>query len=319
MPRHAVKCGIIGAGKIAWTYDKGRIVNGQSTTHMSCFKRHPDTKLISIFEPNSDARQAVSTAYPNLKVFSVLDDFLDQNLDLISICSPNKFHAKHLTACLKTSAKYIWAEKPATDSLTEFRRLLETINILKSPPRINVNFFRRNLIQFGSLKNECKKQKPIQIEINYSQSLQTNGVHLIDILGFILDVNYGNSLLWCRGDKTNNPSFGLEINGIPITVTGMNLSYHCIDIRVTFEDRRITLSKGGENLIVEMKMPNPSFPGFYHLEIDETAQNIFGFDPLIEGTYLNLCNLLDDDADLYSSFMSSAFSQDILNKVRYWA
>lgn len=318
MTENRIRCGIIGAGHIAWGYDEGAVINDRSVTHASCIARHGRTELVSICDPNEEARAQFSMRYAqaaNVSVHSDLDAFLDEDLDLISICSPNAFHAAHITAAIQHSAHWLWIEKPVTQTRAEFDELISLIGRRSKPIRTNVNFFRRNLPQYQALKHRMSLERPILIEIVYSRTLRTNGVHLIDLLGYLTDCHNGPDLDWVRRAETDDPDFGLSLNGVAVSVVGMDLPYHTIDLRVTFENGRVAITRGGLSVTVEAMRPNPAFPGFFHLEDDRDATRDMGFAPLVEGTYLNLCNLLDETQEPTCPIEAAQFSQDVLDRV----
>lgn len=320
MKQAKLRCGIIGAGNIAWKYDGGAF-NGQvSATHSSCFDRHARTQLVAMFEPSSTARAALNEQHPNadrLEIYENVDDFLNQNLDFVSICSPSEYHVEHIAKCLDAKIPILWLEKPVTLELSDYKILKQKLDAVEKRPRIGVNFFRRNLPQFYELKKFVKTTKQLaSIDIKYSRRLDVNGVHMIDILGFILDQNDIPDIDWVMGGPNNNPSFGFEINNVRVIFSGIDLPYHCIEISATSAEGRMSITRGGLNVMIEKKIENAQYPGFYHLSTsDNVGDHQYYQQAMNDGTYLNLCNLLDDQQILASDFNTAYFSQAILDKI----
>ena len=314
-----LRCGIIGAGKIGWRYDGGVWDGQRSVSHASAIDRHPDTTLVAIMDPILEARQAFVDTGPYHKDIAVsadLETFLAQDLDLVAIASPSENHYHDILACLEVAVPRLLVEKPVTLIIHDFRDLSHRLQNMHAPPRVVVNFFRRFLPLFHHLKNHLNSaQGSTSVSVNYSRRLDVNGVHLLDVIGFLFDVDDHPPLDWKSRANPDNPSFGLTIAGVSITVTGQDLPYHALDIRITDDRGRLSVVQGGRNATWEVKEKNPDYSGFSHLSLPEP---LLGFetaaDMMRDGTYLALCNLVDDTKPSLSPFISANFSQTLMQE-----
>lgn len=315
-----LRCGIIGAGRIAWKYDAGRWDGMRSVSHASCIDRHPQATLCALVDPIAAARddfKANGPYHSGIAVCDHLDDFFAQNLDLVIVASPSEHHAADISKCFDHHIDRILVEKPVTLDLPAFQELRGKANNLPYTPRVVVNFFRRFLPQFHRLKQQLQnKIGATAVHITYSRTLQTNGVHLLDIIGFLFDQTQPPPLEWHSAHDPQNPSFGLTIDGVPITVTGQDLPYHALDVRITDDRGRLSAVRGGMDLLWEPKEDNPDYPGFYHLALPKPLP---GYENaarhMRDGTYLALCNLIDDSGPSHAPLDSAYFSQALMTQV----
>tara|TARA_R110002049_G_scaffold174873_1_gene342101 strand:- start:5312 stop:6289 length:978 start_codon:yes stop_codon:yes gene_type:complete len=316
-----LRCGIIGAGQIAWRYDGGRWDGRRSLTHAACFDRHESTDLVAVFDPVLASRDAFAAGYAGPSTVLLpdsLQDFLALDLDLVAIASPTQHHGDHLRACLDAGVMRLWVEKPVTLDFSDFEDLRTRIKAMQTPPRICVNYFRRALPQVARLKAYVQNCADLTgVEIVYSRALAVNGVHLLDLLGYLFNVVTPPPLDWVRPDSSGaNPDFGLTLAGVPVTVTGHDLPYHLIELRLTGRDGRMALTQGGAALTWDAAQPNPDYPGFFNID---ASQPILPFETtqaaMYDGMFLMLDNLVDAQATAVSPLNSAYFAQGVLTRV----
>lgn len=271
-----MRAAIIGLGKIAWRHDGGQPIDGAVLTHLSALL-NAGIDVVGGADPCPQARRDF-TISTGIVAYSTVAELLDKAPDLVTIASPNRFHAQHLTACLDVGVKYIWLEKPATTDLTATRAL--AIRARAQGARVMVGFQRRYMPSYQKLKqNDLGALSGI--DVTYSRGLETNGSHMVDLI------------LWLLGDRIPSligvvpssalatditeqcPSFLLQgVGNVPVTVTGLDLDYHSIDIVVHYSTGRRSVRHGGQTALTEVKTPNPMFAGFYYLHSVHGSQNV---------------------------------------------
>lgn len=310
-----LRCGIIGAGLIGWRYDGGIWDGERSLSHAACIARHPQTQLAMICDPFPEARATFSAAHPDVATCKTVQDLLDADLDLITIASSSEAHAEQILACLRAGTPRLFIEKPVTTKLHDYVSLQDARANLPTKSRCVVNYFRRYLAQYQSLKDFVRSgQQVTGIALTYSRKLDTNGVHLLDILGFLCDASAPPALDWMRSGPNGNPSFGLTLQGIPVSVIGHDLPYHSIDVVVTAETGRMSVTRGGLDLLWEPMVPNPDYVGFFHLAPPEKSAGQRASD-MRNGTYLAFCDLLEETparSDLISAYFAQALMAQVL-------
>ena len=321
----SLRVGIIGAGRIAWAYDGG-YWDGHSAcvTLASCFHRHPQTRLVAIFDPVAGARAAFKTGYKGpgpVAIHDRLETFLQEGLDLIAIASPSTYHGAHISACLDALVPRLWVEKPVTLDIASFDALRTRVAKMSNPPRICVNYLRRSLPQLSFMQRHLAESQDapgdIVITLRYSRGLNVNGVHMLDLLGALTGATEIPPLDFLRYTDPANPQFGLTISGIPVTVTGQALPFHLIEFDITDSRGRLSLTQGGQSLTWEAAEPNPDYPGFFRLGKPSLVVGLEeGETAMREATFRMLVSLLDDSGQPASSLETAWFSQALLEAVQ---
>lgn len=116
-----VKSGILGFGFIGKTHAQAAnsipfcLLNPKLTVQTSALLRtHPE------------GDEALIRAMGSPRVFTQLDEFLDQDLDYVDICSPNDAHLPQALAAAK-AGKAIYCEKPTGMNLEEVRQMAKEV------------------------------------------------------------------------------------------------------------------------------------------------------------------------------------------------
>jgi len=105
-----VRIGVIGAG--IW-----------GTMHARAYAQHPLAELAAICDVDEERARKVAKKYGIPKVFTNLDDMLDQGLDGISVATPDDSHA---AIVLKAAARgvHILVEKPLATTIEECTQMI---------------------------------------------------------------------------------------------------------------------------------------------------------------------------------------------------
>ncbi|OAN76243.1 hypothetical protein A8B78_01790 [Jannaschia sp. EhC01] len=319
-----LRAGIIGAGRIAWSYDNGIWDGARSVSHAACLHRHPDTTLAAVFDPLPEARTAFQGGYKGpgpVALCDTLEAFFAHDLDVVAVASPSETHGEHIAACLTAGVPRLWVEKPVTTDAASFEALTRQLADCAPPPRIVVNYFRRFLPQVAEVKKRLQAALSHgtlrRVDATYSRAFVVNGVHFLDLIGYLFDALEAPAFDWVDRAGSADPSFGMTLNGVPVAVMGIpNLGYHALDLRAVTDDGRLSLIQGAAELTWEAKQPNPDYPGFFNLAparplLDPKTTSA----AMLDGTYLSLCDLVDDSAPSRAPMEASAFTQTILARL----
>lgn len=317
-----LRAAIIGLGNIAWKYDAG--IDGSSLTHRSTYDADPRVELFAGCDPVASACEDF-TRTTHRPAFGTIEALLEQRPDIVSICSPNHWHAAHLRACLVARVPMIWLEKPVTDDVEVARELLQLQRDLASST-VLVGFQRRYQPAYNRLMAAFADEKMgpcAGISITYSRGLETNGVHMLDMLCQLMGDAGHCQLLGVTPTeaKPASPSFLLRFaDGVTCAVTGLQLDYHSIDITAHFARGRISVLYGGASELREHVIENPLYPGFYRLaqdigttssseELQADAQAVF------PAMLQDLIQAHASGRDPVSSLDSALASQDLVDRV----
>lgn len=129
----------------------GVIGVGIGRMHIEQYKKHPQVEVVAIAEPDvARADWAKSefnvTAYP-----SGTEMLAKESLDIVSVCTPNKFH-KPLTIEALEAGCHVLCEKPMAMNAEESAEMLEVAK--RTGKRLMINFSYRFTEQATALKQQ---------------------------------------------------------------------------------------------------------------------------------------------------------------------
>ena len=108
-----VRVGVIGAGAIA------------SHVHIPAFQSIPGVEVVAVADPKEGRAAEVARQHGIAHAFQDYRDLLAiGGLDVVSVCSPNAFHAEHSIAALEAGA-HVLCEKPMALSTAEAMAMVE--------------------------------------------------------------------------------------------------------------------------------------------------------------------------------------------------
>ncbi len=106
-----LKVGIIGTGRIGQRHAKHVVALAE---------------LVAVCDKSKDTASAIAKEY-NCKCYFDIDDFLkkEKDLDLVSVCSPNSFHAEHTIKALQMGNNVL-CEKPMALTVKDCEKMINT-------------------------------------------------------------------------------------------------------------------------------------------------------------------------------------------------
>ncbi|MBM7599986.1 putative dehydrogenase [Virgibacillus halotolerans] len=112
---NVLRVGIIGAGGIA------------EAVHIPNYLKHSNkVKIVAIADVVKDNAEKMANAFDINHIFTSYEEMLDTiNLDAVSVCTPNKFHANATIAALQAGCHVI-CEKPPAMTVAEAEQMAET-------------------------------------------------------------------------------------------------------------------------------------------------------------------------------------------------
>ncbi|MBM3291003.1 MAG: Gfo/Idh/MocA family oxidoreductase, partial [Candidatus Hydrogenedentes bacterium] len=113
MPQTArFRAGVVGAGAIA------------QACHMPGYVRNKHVELVAFADPALARHREIDEKFPGVRGYSSIDEMLaKEQLDVVSVCTPNKHHAACTIAALEAGC-HVLCEKPIAASLQEADRMI---------------------------------------------------------------------------------------------------------------------------------------------------------------------------------------------------
>ena len=111
VPDRPLRVGIIGTGWVA------------GDRHFPAYKRHPGAHVVAIYDRNRATADRFATARKVPYATDNFTDFLRQDLDLVSICTPPIVHHEHCLAALEAGC-HVFLEKPMAMNADDARAMI---------------------------------------------------------------------------------------------------------------------------------------------------------------------------------------------------
>lgn len=272
---------VVGCGAIAGGYDAERGSDSLPLTHAAAFTRHGGFRLAGCIDPDAERRNAFARRWGGAEAFADIKAAAARPVDVVSICSPTSCHAEHVEAALELNPKLIFCEKPLTSELADARRLIEACDA--SGVLLAVNHTRRWAPDIISLRDALARKETGEIRAvscTYNKGILNNGVHMVDLLQFLLGpvhlASTGAPLWDFWDDDPTVPALMKTEKGVSITLGIAHAAdYALFEMTILTERATLTMEDGGARWRKRSVIDSKIFPGYRSLD-----QGIF-----YDGTY----------------------------------
>ncbi|MDD2707968.1 MAG: Gfo/Idh/MocA family oxidoreductase [Verrucomicrobiae bacterium] len=130
----------------------GIIGLGMGQFHINDYKNHPQVEVAAIADPNAERLKDIGDKHGIQSRYDSAEKMLEgEQLDVVSVATPNKFHKPLTLAALKAGC-HVLCEKPMAMNAGEAREMLAAAK--KARKRIMINFSYRFTEQAWALKQE---------------------------------------------------------------------------------------------------------------------------------------------------------------------
>lgn len=124
--------------------------------HVRTFINNPDVERVVVCDRNPDILQKVKDLYGLTGYAQVSEMIASENLDGVSICTPDPYHFEPLKSVIEGGVKKILCEKPLATTKHEID---EIVNLAKTyNAEIMVDFHKRWDPAYNSIKKSLKSQ-----------------------------------------------------------------------------------------------------------------------------------------------------------------
>jgi len=268
------KTAIVGCGNIAGFLDTPQ--DEHITTHAHAYLKHPDTNLIAVCDPDPQQRKRFLSRWgEDIHAYENLEELLKQEqIDVLSICSPTPFHAQALQLALNDkNLSAILCEKP----LIQTQQELDEISMLleKTDKRVLVNFIRRYDPSIQDLKRLLRSQELgslLHFNATFTKGLYHNGSHMLELIE-----NLCGEILSIRAEQLEvierdlYGSFYLETTSARGSIHNESAeAYALFELELVLSNGRIKIKDSGHLIEIERVQASKRYPGYFTLGIDKT-------------------------------------------------
>jgi predicted dehydrogenase len=256
---------IIGAGNIAGGFDEKKLSTDSGIfSHAGAYNKSGKFILKNIFDVDTKRAREFQEYWGVENIAFDEKDIINSYQNVISICSPDRFHFKTIkNILLNNSCKTVFVEKPlglTISEIDEVYKLSQNSNI-----NIVVNFQRQFDDSYKMI--DKLKNKILTVNCYYIKGLNHIGITMIDTL--VMMFGYPKSV-YSYNKIYNNEiddftyEFILFYETFNITVKSIdsedNYNYHIFDIDILTQQNRVVFTDNG-NTILEYGLSDYAYSG----------------------------------------------------------
>lgn len=153
------RAGVIGCGSIA------------QALHLPGYADHPAVDLVAACDPDQRRRKEASERFSVERTYADYREMFEaEELDVVSVATPNRFHAEHAVAALEAGA-HVLLEKPAALSMKEIAQIKSTVR--KSGKVLMVGYshrFHRGNLKAKKMVDEGVIGEPYMIRVRFAHT-----------------------------------------------------------------------------------------------------------------------------------------------------
>jgi predicted dehydrogenase len=181
------RAAIVGLGQVGLLFDRDEKRRGV-WTHFSAYQRLPDRyDLVAVCDIDAERCAQAVERRPEIRTFASLDNLLEsEEVDVLSICTPNDVHADHVEAAAGR-VRAIICEKPLGDSYSSGAAAVDAA--ARMGTLLAVNYYKRfePAVQQAARAIEVGAIGDIRTALAlYTGPLDAVGSHAADLLCFLL-------------------------------------------------------------------------------------------------------------------------------------
>jgi predicted dehydrogenase len=209
--RTTYRAGIIGCGRIASTiqdeFESKPGIQVFPYSHAGGYRASDSVELVAAADPSAERRQAFGERWEIDALYeSVEEMLLAQKLDIVSICTPTRFHADTFAAVAE-SVRGVLLEKPISITLGEADRMVDLarskdVHVAVDHTRTFDSFYRqaKTVIDEG-LIGEVKTMVAL-----WSEGWSGGGSHLFDLIRYLIESR--PDFVFCHADGSGEQDKG---------------------------------------------------------------------------------------------------------------
>lgn len=260
---------IIGAGKIGAFFDKPD--SQEILTHAHSYRAVNGFNLIGFVDNDIEKAKQASNIWGGQAFNSIEDAFIDNKIDVVSLCSSTNSHYSILKELANLNIKLIFAEKPITNDINEAQ---EIVKLYKNKNiSILVNYIRRFVPEIINIQEKISQGyygSYITGTYYYGKGIINSGSHIMDLIryfiGDIKKVTVINSINdYSDYDKSISAVIFFE-NEAPFYLEAIDHNLYDIgEIDFMFEKGRVKLINGGFVIEEYKVMEDKIYSGYKEL------------------------------------------------------
>lgn len=174
-----IKAGLIGCGRIGYTFDLDETRQGV-WTHAGAYHKSNKIDFVGVYDTYVVVNKCADTY--GVKAFNGLEEMVNE-LDIISVAVSETQHERVLTELLELfekadrTPKVLWVEKPFTGNYQIARQFVDKFAAYNC--HIHINYQRRFCPGFEEIKD---RRWPKHVDVTYARGLYNTASHFVDFI-----------------------------------------------------------------------------------------------------------------------------------------
>lgn len=327
------KAAVIGLGQIGLTYDLD-LKRERPSSHVLAYALNPAIELVAAADARKEQEQLLGKLAPGVKFYQSMSELLQNNeIDIISICTPHSHHLPAIRQVLQNSAvKLIFCEKPLVSSLAEVTQLKQLLQNTSCP--IIPNLSRRWNSGMKRVKDTVSSGKYGELQkihVRYTRGIFNTGAHIFDLLHWWagkMDRVQVFEKVATSADADHDPSFTFTFR-IGETITGFaevfnDSQYYLFEVDLYFSQGKVSVLSSGDDVFYYSVGEHHLFSGFKSLLPDRQESKLLR-EANLANAVDNIVRVLDNaeqpmctmDDSIYPLYVAQALLQSYNNNLSW--
>lgn len=220
-------------------------------THAHGYRQFSDFELVGFVDSDIRKAEAASARWGGAAFESIEALFETQQVDVVSVCTPDDLHYTALLALAAKPVKLIFLEKPAVRTPSEADEISSLY--AASPVKVQVNYSRRFVPEIRKIREEIASGSYGKLITGigyYGKGLFHNGSHMVDLLRFLVgEVEKIDKIAETADFYDNDPSVSALLfmrGGGSFYLRHIDCrEFHIFELDLTFEKKRFRIYELG--------------------------------------------------------------------------
>lgn len=224
------RAAVVGCGRIGFEFDNDP-KRDYVATHAGAYNFIKDTELVAVCDADVKKLEKCISRYNIPGSYTDVEDMMkNENIDILSICTPPHTHYHILKKIIGFPLKAIFCEKPMADSVKKSREMVKLCG--KAGIILQVDHQRRFdqlHINLRRLIRDKKLGDVQQVNFYYTTGVKNTGSHMFDLLRFF----FGDAE-WIQASSSKNKSGKKEdpnLNGVIKFKNGVFATFQACDVK----------------------------------------------------------------------------------------
>ncbi|WP_129113955.1 Gfo/Idh/MocA family protein [Halegenticoccus tardaugens] len=190
-------------------------------SHAGGYDATSDIELVAVADVDEENLTTFGNAWgipPDRQYLSHESMLSEENLDVVSVCTPSFLHHDHVVSTARSAAApdVIWCEKPIASSVSDAEEMIDVCEEENTKLVVNHSFRFTNKLQqlYALLQEERLLGEVHSVSTQFRMELLRNSTHLLDTLVYLLDSRAERVSGYISGENeaVESLNVGLEVD-----------------------------------------------------------------------------------------------------------